>query len=280
MKNISAPIEDNFTIFMDLVDRKKNGSIKKSLMEMSLVIKERYTEYLENSSMVENVQEVNRNIIQINALKSCYKNSLIFKHKLLERSDSSHNPTPRCPYCQIDRSTTWDHFLPSSKYPDFYVFGPNLIHACSFCNEKKGNKFVIPIRKTIHPYFDNLSEISYLNCTVQSDIELTAYYSIKGYSAEENHDPYTREIVKQHFDIYGLARKFRAEASCKIAEFRREVHFWTQTTPVPLSEEILTKLINSKIDVLLDRGEGPNHWELALWFGMKDFPGLHRSLQE
>ncbi|TKG16287.1 HNH endonuclease signature motif containing protein [Vibrio breoganii] len=63
-----------------------------------------------------------------------------------------------CPGCQYSYATlrsTLDHFLPSSNYPNFYVFPLNLIPTCGDCNRIKND--VIPMSKNDnlpHPYFD------------------------------------------------------------------------------------------------------------------------------
>jgi len=280
MKNIPVPSGDYLAEFKALVNRKKSGPDKTTLVAMFASIGARYTEYHTNRFCVEDVSMVERSTAEKQSLKSCYMNSTKLKQGLIGDDGGGHKPTPRCPYCQIDRASTWDHFLPSSKFPDFYVFPKNLIHVCPLCNETKGNRNVVPERKTVHPYFDKLSEMSYLKCTVLGGIELTVHYSINPDATDPNYDVYTARIIEQHFVIYGLARKFRAEAASKIAEFKKEIQFWTQTVSIQLSPEILNKSIDSKINNLVVRGEGPNHWEVALWNGMKGFSNLLETMQE
>jgi len=42
-----------------------------------------------------------------------------------------------CPYCNLDTGAQLDHFLPKSKYPEFSLYGPNLLPICGVCNNIK-----------------------------------------------------------------------------------------------------------------------------------------------
>lgn len=65
-----------------------------------------------------------------------------------------------CPYCDIHSVefdlTSVDHFIPKAKYPLLSIYPPNLVVACSACNERiKKENIYLPI---MHPYFDNINE--------------------------------------------------------------------------------------------------------------------------
>ncbi len=280
MKNVPAPIGDYFSDFQALVARKRTILEKSTLQAIEPQIQQRYNEYIDNCSCPENVISIARTVGQQAALKSCYKNSAKFKKDLLGEEYDEDKVTPRCPYCQVDPARTWDHFLPSSKHPDYYVFPLNLIRTCHPCNESKGNRRVSPERKTIHPYFDRLSEMPYLKCTIQIEPVIMPNYSIDPDIANPRYDNYTEEIASRHFVAYGLARKFRAEASRKLVEFKNTVQDWKLLTQELPSEEAIAGIIDNKVNMLVVRGEGPNHWEIALWQGIKEVPDLHQIIQD
>jgi hypothetical protein len=82
-----------------------------------------------------------------------------------------------CPYCGLQKNVTTDHYLPKQYFPQYAVFSPNLVPACTDCqmngakgewfpgaSDKKGER---PSRRPkrgtlerlLHPYFDRfLSE--------------------------------------------------------------------------------------------------------------------------
>jgi len=60
-----------------------------------------------------------------------------------------------CPYCGYNSPNTLDHFLPKDIYPEFSMYGKNLIPACGDCNNRKGvNVWKDGQRQFINPYCD------------------------------------------------------------------------------------------------------------------------------
>lgn len=62
-----------------------------------------------------------------------------------------------CPLCGGLGARTIEHHLPQSNYPEFAIFGPNLIPSCNACNGKRGATANGPGVKinTLHPYYDH-----------------------------------------------------------------------------------------------------------------------------
>ncbi|WP_434529152.1 hypothetical protein [Vibrio sp. K4] len=88
-----------------------------------------------------------------------------------------------CPGCQNNYATlrsTLDHYLPSSNYPNFYVFPLNLIPTCGDCNRIKND--VIPTNKQDnlpHPYFDeNLFKSNWLKIEIFNNKPLKYTFNI------------------------------------------------------------------------------------------------------
>lgn len=94
-------------------------------------------------------------------------------------------PLNICPFCLVRPVSTLDHFLPKSKYPRLTVTPINLIPCCSDCNKKKDKIF--PVNKSnqfIHPYYDDLSSIQWL------EAELI-----------EGSPPYIKYNISKHLEI-------------------------------------------------------------------------------
>lgn len=275
MRNVQLSDADDFLNFQSLVKRKNPGPARDLLVAMFPVIKGRYEHYSARKLKPETVTPAKRNTAECAALKSCYTNSLKFKRSLTPNADPA-NPQPlsRCPYCQIGFAETWDHFLPSSKFPDFFVYQPNLVRVCSGCNETKGNRKVSNPRSTVHPYFDDLNTVSYLSCTItKRSSALIAQFSVAPDSTGHAKDPYIEEIARRHFVGYGLETKLRAEASRKITDFKSEMLLLN--TFAPLSTAILHRAMASKLRPLLGAYGAANSWEVAFWKGMTTCTDLY-----
>lgn len=64
-----------------------------------------------------------------------------------------------CPMCGSASTGTVDHFLPRKHYPEFSIFGPNLVPACSLCNmfaKRTTFQGPLPHEHLLHPHFDRL----------------------------------------------------------------------------------------------------------------------------
>lgn len=75
----------------------------------------------------------------------------------------------RCPFCSHHQPKTLDHYLPKGdgNFPEFSVFPLNLVPCCRDCNHKKFED--VPdteAEQYIHPYYDDISDIQWLEAQV------------------------------------------------------------------------------------------------------------------
>lgn len=76
-----------------------------------------------------------------------------------------------CPYCSEREVKTVDHYFPKSKFISFVVTPINLLPCCTDCNKEKLDYHNNQENKMlIHPYFDDLRSIEWLECKVLEDI--------------------------------------------------------------------------------------------------------------
>lgn len=91
------------------------------------------------------------------------KKGRIYYDKILNKFDI-------CLYCGIRDSTTLDHFLSKSVYPNFSIYPVNLIPCCGRCNTNKGNyELTIDDEEHffLHPYFDDFNMKRWLDGFIQ-----------------------------------------------------------------------------------------------------------------
>jgi hypothetical protein len=61
-----------------------------------------------------------------------------------------------CPMCGALRAGTLDHLLPKEDFPEFAIFGRNLVPGCS-CNTLRGRILLGgPNERILHPYYDDV----------------------------------------------------------------------------------------------------------------------------
>ena len=128
--------------------------------------------------------------------------------------------SPRCPYCALGHSSTLDHYLPKSRYPDFSVTPCNLVPACRDCQSKKGFRIALsPSLQTLHPYFDG-------GHFVTETWLVAAIHPGTPFSATFNADPpnhwsaIDQDRVRQHVEQHALASRFAIESASELAILR------------------------------------------------------------
>jgi hypothetical protein len=118
----------------------------------------------------------------------------------------------RCPMCNFEQTSTLDHFLPRSTYPEFSILARNLIAACFTCNNRKGS---YPASRFVHAYLDGIPGLLIVVANTIWDPELHLRYSL----IRPNDlalDLFTR--LSDQFQLLGLADRFEREAGYVLTE--------------------------------------------------------------
>lgn len=84
--------------------------------------------------------------------------------------DKILNSQEICLYCGFRDSTTLDHYLSKSVYPNYAILPINLVPCCDNCNRAKSNyddNNLEEYEYFLHPYFDDYNNIRWLNGTLE-----------------------------------------------------------------------------------------------------------------
>lgn len=121
-----------------------------------------------------------------------------------------------CPICGVRTVSTLDHYLPKAEYPLLAITLPNLIPSCFDCNRDK--MVYIPNRiedAPFHPYFDNLSNVIWLEAEIFED-QTIKYYVV----CPETWDRVLKERVSGFLKIYKLQKLYAAQAVVELESMR------------------------------------------------------------
>lgn len=113
-----------------------------------------------------------------------------------------------CPICGVRTVSTLDHYLPKSEYPLLVITLPNLIPSCFDCNHDK--MVYIPKRMEdapFHPYFDDLSNVVWLEAEIFED-QTIKYYVV----CPETWGRVLKERVSKFLEVYNLQELYAAQA--------------------------------------------------------------------
>lgn len=82
-----------------------------------------------------------------------------------------------CPMCGSGGRGHLDHFLPRVAYPEFSVFGLNLVPACPSCNSSnKGETFRGDApERFLHPYFDTIASSAIWFVEITGDLRAAQF---------------------------------------------------------------------------------------------------------
>ncbi|MCH5268895.1 MAG: HNH endonuclease [Lachnospiraceae bacterium] len=204
MISLPIPLLDTSveTIFKECVNRFESDESKKRLLTYSTAVTKYSQQFLERMP-----SEIGMIVFPRISKKETKEIKKVYTQKFANQEEKSlrekyynvimaNAPGRKCPICEISITTTLDHYLPKSKYPLLVVTPANLIPTCWNCNLKKGTFSSVEAEDMpLHPYFDDVSKIKWLDAKVSFNSGLIIEY-INGCGSD------VYEVMKKRIDIH------------------------------------------------------------------------------
>lgn len=149
----------------------------------------------------------------------------------------------KCPICGVGVVSNLDHYLAKSIYPTYAVTPINLIPICRDCNCNKNDKKIDSIISApLHPYYDDIDNIVWLESTLQViNNNIVAMYSVNENIKLNDVDLYDR--LCNHFSLFKLDKLYSVQASSEIADsfrqWKENYNLWGQETLLSFFEQQL-----------------------------------------
>lgn len=256
MRYLGAPLENGIEIFNAVVASKQDP-IKSQLNSSASEIFIAYKNYESNTDNLGQLQAIqlskDKKAALINAYEGRTKPVLDLKARILEKNII-------CPLCWISESSTLDHHLPKSAFPEFAIFPPNLVPSCSHCNNTKLNFFIdqtTGIRLFLHPYYDKLPDEPCLNLKVRVQDEgiiLTfKIIQIEGMSNE------IFSHISSHFKRLDLGNRYRKNALDVLTGARYGLGKLYESGANSVSEYLKKEAVSN------ESAFGRNYWRTVLF---------------
>lgn len=172
-------------------------------------VKECYELYETHKESLERVVPYGRfDPTEKEALLHCYTGNTKSVRKLREAIIENQNIhyTTKCAYCGLSDTNYLDHYLPKDDFPEYAVHSHNLVPCCSYCNEKKSNRFLDRdgVRKVFNPYFEEVGEEPIIICILEcSDTTVKGYLTVR--SDIDN------QVWLNHLSTLDLIRRYQNE---------------------------------------------------------------------
>lgn len=127
-----------------------------------------------------------------------------------------------CPFCSLESTAQLDHFLPKQKYPEFSLYGPNLLPICPICNQSKGVSIVNQAgeRLFLMPTADMAADQRVLTAVMTFNPVPRLTYSI---DQNAHLAPPQLALVERHFVRLNLAKRYRRRAHSLVAAIKANV---------------------------------------------------------
>jgi len=126
-----------------------------------------------------------------------------------------------CPFCSVGRVRNLDHFLPKAYLPIYSVVPINLVPSCRDCNQDKNADVPTkPSEQTLHPYFDDVSEIQWLYARVAEEAIPPVIEYFTDVSAITPSELATKVVA--HFYAYNLGEIFSERAAEELSNISHE----------------------------------------------------------
>lgn len=124
----------------------------------------------------------------------------------------------RCPFCDHRDVSTLDHILPKTLFPALAVTPLNLVGSCKDCNKAK--KTLAPTNADdaiLHPYFDNVSDQTWLKARIIEQDVCAALFRVRHRDEWSNS---TNARLKAQFKMLGLHKLYSSQAAREMSGIR------------------------------------------------------------
>lgn len=224
MQRFNRPSSSNLAYFDSIVAAKQVAR-RRALLALRPFIALRYSVYMNAGEMLETIAQSPLSRVDVVDLEHCYVSptKALDELKVAIRTSQAKVWQQLCPYCAIDTSSTFDHYLCKANFPEFAVLSDNLVPACAVCNTAKGdNELVGGQRMFVHFYVDEIPESTWLDCRiVVTGGEPEAHFEVAVPASVPRR---AQEILGRHYKLLGLVDRYKAKSVQTLVETMRAAY--------------------------------------------------------
>jgi hypothetical protein len=264
MKIINPPIIDSLDLF-EKIAASKNAPTQGVLKNISHHIKSRYSEYSTHKANLADISASALDADNRNALLHCYLVETQELRRMKSEIKASHISSVgmKCQFCGIETISTYDHYLPKEKFPEFSVHAPNLIPCCSTCNNKKRMIFLTELgeRAIINIYYELIPDDQYLFSKIEfrNGIPVANFYLQK----PSNYSEYLFRLISEHYSRLDLLERYRENAPEILSETRVSIISHAK----PNSDAVVRIWLRTEAENISIQ-YSVNSWKVPLFYAM------------
>lgn len=226
MRKLTKPNDDAKEVFLECISNTRNEILKKNLELCADEIAAIVIDYddKKNNDKIHTILPTDSiaGIVTNEVMSKLYNNKMVNKKGPGRKYYDKLITSPKngiCPICGHREVSTLDHYLPKMKYPSLAIALINLIPTCKDCNYIKGDyEFQNEKDATIHPYYDEIDNVIWLNAKLKENDDIVFVFEVK---KPDEWDDLLYNRVKNHFQIYELNHVYSVQAAVEFEGIKR-----------------------------------------------------------
>lgn len=257
------------------IRNRKHLKVRKPLIAVHAFIEERYltlAEAVADDSLSEMKVDARAAPIR-EVLRACYDGST---QPLRDLKKAIVDAQPKrlmkyCPMCGTTLHSTFDHYLPAVRFPEFAVHPLNLVPCCSKCNSTKDDDWLSASgrRQYLHAYSDELPDRQFVTVSLHEQDGLSGVGATFSLVKPHGVPAGTWELIKSHFERLHLLDRYDEQGNDEIAEILSDCGTFVETGGGDV-REFLSALAKDRRAVY-----GRNHWRAVLMESLS----VHENLE-
>lgn len=156
------------------------------------------------------------------ALRACYDGHTSALQELKEALTSAQEPRrlKYCPMCGTTIHSTFDHYIPASRFPEFAVHPLNLVPCCAKCNSAKGDDWLTSTgkRRYINAYIDNIPDVQFLTAILHESMGYAAVGATFSIVCPASINQAIWTLIDNHFARLDLLQRYNELSNDEISE--------------------------------------------------------------
>lgn len=238
---------------------------KKRIKDLRPISEKRFKEYDEKfaEDKLEELEESIEAIGHKKDFQSLYKYDVEpFASLNIELSkDERGRKYPYCPLCDMEGTSSFDHILPQSKFPELADHPLNLIRSCQSCNGQKSSNWKEGgKRRYLDLYLDEIPDKQFLFANVEideSEQSLSVTFSLENRNGIDD-DMY--RMIFNHFNDLDICVRYDGGANEIVSSLQDDIvnNLYLGATKDVIKESILNKCKREQ------ERHGVNYWRAIL----------------
>lgn len=218
-----------------------------------------YIQHAKNNSLFSIGQTSSVGSVTVDEMKRVYKGTFAKSSRTRDIYDTIKKLSLNdiCPMCGQRTIGTLDHYLAQSLHPSLVVTPSNLLPSCSDCNKAKLDAQPSAIyEQTLHPYFDNVDDATWLFATVNESVPASLLFRP---NPPADWPDVKRRRLHYHFNKFSLGGLYASHSGAELLNIQFGLQLIAQRgSPNDIRSE-LTFRANSY------RAAQLNSWQTAMY---------------